>query len=91
MAAGEVWIASFECPVYSITPGRLTADGGFDDTAITVVGTEGQTNDLTYTGAAPQSDLDYTCGDVIEIRLLQVGEGGAAADFLIQVFVRPGR
>ena len=46
---------------------------------------------LPFTGAPLVAGADYLCGDVIEVRVIRIGDGVTAADFLVQVQVYPGR
>jgi hypothetical protein len=46
---------------------------------------------VNYTGTPLVSGRDFRCGDVIEVRLVQVGDGGEEANFAIQVQVLAGR
>jgi len=91
VAAGETRTLPFDCPAAGvIVPGDLSAELAIGTTAVTVV-VDGAEVALTYEGSQLQAGRDYVCGDVIEIRLLQVGEGIGADDFAIQVRVLPGR
>ncbi|MCA9242760.1 MAG: hypothetical protein KDA32_02305 [Phycisphaerales bacterium] len=82
---GETIGRVLDCPVAVFSPGlAITADGA---TQLAVFGAAGG---MMFSGD------DFNCGDVIEVRLDQLGavdaEGGAAnAAFVIRVQVRPGR
>ncbi|MBI5863740.1 MAG: hypothetical protein HZB38_04385 [Planctomycetes bacterium] len=46
---------------------------------------------VTYTGSELDVNRDYVCGDVIVVRVVQVGPGTAEGDFQFQVELLPGR
>jgi hypothetical protein len=68
-----------DCPVDVIAPGVIAvlADG-------TLV-------ELLYEGTPLVSGSDFQCGDVIEMRVVQLGAGVDATAFAIQVEVLAGR
>jgi hypothetical protein len=88
--SNETKVIPFDCPVAVIWPGDINEDFTLSPAAVTVV-TDGGDVELQYTGSALESGRDFVCGDVIEVRLVQVGEGAAADDFEIRVRVLPGR
>jgi hypothetical protein len=80
-----------DCPVGVISPGVLDNDFNPDPLAATVF-TGQQGVDLNYAGAPLLSGRDYTCGDVIEIRVTAGAAGGDAQQaFAVTVRVLPGR
>lgn len=81
----------FDCPDANyVSPGGLNDDFSLNTAAIAVIAGDGEV-ELAYAGAVLEAGRDYACGDVIEVRLLQVGDGITADDFAIQVRVLPGR
>ena len=92
--AGKNRTFAVDCPVAAIVPGD--ASGGTTSTISVGVLSEAAdgtvtTLDLVFAGNPLYSGDDFLCGDVIEMRLLQVGTGEAVEDFLLQVRVLPGR
>lgn len=87
----------FECPVEALVPGQLTGAGGqgdIFDRIGAVVQNAAATTDVAYAGAVLLQGQDFSCGDVIEIRLNVIGGGGDQQNqqnFRISIFVRPGR
>jgi hypothetical protein len=89
--SGNTRTLPYDCPDAGyISPGDLNDDFSLSTTAITVIAGDALV-ELTYTGAGLEAGRDYVCGDVIEMRLLQVGDGVTADDFAIQVRILPGR
>ncbi|RMF76109.1 MAG: hypothetical protein D6744_12605, partial [Planctomycetota bacterium] len=80
LEAGDATSQVFDCPVGVISVLDATV---FPDGAAAV--------QIPFTGAALVAGDDYFCGDVIEVRVIRVGDGTAATDFLLQVQVFPGR
>jgi len=68
-----------ECPVGVVTPLGIVAL--VEDTAV----------ELTYAGAPLVSSTDFVCGDVIEMRLVQLAGVGGAVELGIEVRVLAGR
>lgn len=89
---GDFGNVVFDCPVDFLAPGERSDDlvTPAPEMAIEVLADEDIVV-VPYTGSLLQAGDDYFCGDVIEIRLLQIGGGDAAADFAIQVVRLPGR
>jgi len=86
----------FECPVEALVPSQLTAaagDGAIFDRVGAIVATGAAQAQVAYAGAVLLQGQDFFCGDVIEIRLNQVGAGGDQnqVNFRLSIFVRPGR
>ncbi len=69
------------CPVGVVAPGSLDAAFAIQTQAVTVFDAAGTTN-VDYNGAPLTSPHDFSCGDVIEIQLIQVG---TAYQLLVQV------
>jgi hypothetical protein len=89
VAAGETVNRVFDCPVGVITPGLPNAEGTTGTAAINVQTGAGIA--VLYNGSTIVSGRDFRCGDVVEIRLVQTGDGAAAADYAIVVTIRAGR
>jgi len=93
---GEIMSDAVDCPVAMIGPGQVDEDFSVNSTAA-FVGDAGQQTEVTYQGMALISGVDFVCGDLIEIRLIQIsgdtGQDDQAAqdqyDFRVQV--HPGR
>lgn len=77
----------FACPVSLLRPGQF---GLADANEAVVVFANNAAVAVAYAGQPLQTG-DFRCGDLIEIRLEQVGAGGDAPAFQIRVVVRPGR
>ncbi|HMQ14822.1 MAG TPA: hypothetical protein PKC49_02505 [Phycisphaerae bacterium] len=73
----------FDCPVTLISAGP--PDGGVAAVVLTADGIEVEGPGVPLTSGG------FRCGDVVEIRLIQIGPGPAAEDYRIQVRVLPGR
>lgn len=84
---GEIRNRVLDCPAGVITPGQAGATGD----SVAVVVQVGDGVDVNYAGAALVPGRDFTCGDVIEIKLVQIGTGTEAANFAVLVQVFPGR
>jgi hypothetical protein len=82
--AGENRNEAIECPVEIVGTGQIQGDG-LSDVAAVVNG-----EDVTYANGALLSGTAYECGDVIEVRLVQVGTGDQAA-FSVIVQILPGQ
>lgn len=94
---GEIMSEAVDCPVAMIGPGQVNEDFSVNSTAASVGDTGGQT-EVTYEGTALISGLDFVCGDLIEIRLIQTsGDTGQDDDqagqdqYGFRVQVHPGR
>lgn len=85
MEGGEVRQMVIDCPVAFLAPGGFGDDGQV--AAVVEVGAEGA--QIAFTGQALASGVDFTCGDVILIELVQVGGAGDEAAFQLQVSVIP--
>ena len=79
MVANETRAMVVDCPVDVVAPGGAS------------VVVEGAVTEVIYGGSLMVSSEDYRCGDVIEIRVVQVGDAGADAAFVLQVQVLAGR
>ena len=91
VAAGDVANEVLECPVGVVSPGSLDASFARDGVAA-VVTTDSGTEDVTYAGPV-LSGTDISCGDLVEIRLVQTSAGTgdtATSAFRIVVVVIPG-
>lgn len=93
---GEVMSEAVDCPVAMIGPGQVNADFSVNSDAASV-GDAGQQTAVAYAGTALISGVDFVCGDLIEIRLIQTGgdtgqDGQAGQDqYGFRVQVHPGR
>lgn len=74
---------SLDCPIAQVAPGTLAEEGIVGADAVIVAG-----NAVDYAGAVLQASVDYNCGDVIEVQLIQ---GTGDTDFSVLVRVIPGR
>jgi hypothetical protein len=93
VSPGEVRNAVIDCPVTSLTPGRLGA-GATEAARVTPTGAGGPTA-VPYLGV-PLGRADFACGDLIVVTLSQIaGAGGAGteqqATYAIRVRVVPGQ
>lgn len=79
MAASETRAMAFDCPVEVVAPGGAS------------VVVDGTVEDVTYGGSQMVAGEDFSCGDVIEMRLVQLGDAGTDAAFAFQVQVLAGR
>ncbi|MFO0838710.1 MAG: hypothetical protein U1D55_09290 [Phycisphaerae bacterium] len=89
--AGESANVVLDCPVAAVIPGRIGDQGTtiqIDDVTA-VVDPNGAATEVSYTGAPLRASVDYRCGDVIVISLLQAA--GTTDQFRISVRVIPGR
>lgn len=82
--AGENRNEAIECPVEVVGAGQIAGDGLSDVVAVV------NGNDVNYANGALAKGTGFQCGDVIEVRLLQVGTGDQAA-FTVIVQVLPGQ
>jgi len=83
--ANETSNRVYNCPLTLVSAGP--PDGG---TGALVLGPGGEVFEVAYNGG-PILSNDFSCGDVIEIRLIQNGNGAEAEDYALQLIVRPGR
>jgi len=79
VAANETRTMVVDCPVGAVIP--LMAGTVVNDALAEVV----------YAGAPLVAGTDFVCGDVIEVRLIQLGAAADAAAFEMQVQVLAGR
>ncbi len=86
----EVQAQVVECPVGLIAPGTV-ADQQQGGTVAAQVQMADQTVDVAYQGAPLIADDDFRCGDLIEVRLVQVADDQNNVAFQLQVRVLPGR
>jgi hypothetical protein len=89
VAAGETVNRVLDCPVGAVAPGPPQEDGEGGGDAILVQTGAGLA--IPYNGSSIVSGRDFVCGDVIEIRLVQTGDGDAAEDYEIVVTIRAGQ
>lgn len=83
--------AAFDCPIGVLTPGTPSADFSTDTVAVSVVTAAGLVT-VNYTGAPLVAGVDFLCGDLVEMRLVQTGvDAMGVASFGIQMRVVPGR
>ena len=86
--AGQVRNEVLSCPVGAISPGSLDASFAPQTLAVQVT-TDTEVTDVEYTGQALQAGTAYSCGDVIEIRLVATGTA-TAQTYSISVRIIPG-
>lgn len=86
--AGEIRTHVIDCPVGVITPGAPSANFATGTVAVRVF-TGAATVDVMYDGAPLQAGDEFRCGDLIELRLIQSGDGAAADDYRILIRVIP--
>lgn len=98
VAPNDAFNFVIDCPVgvwqpRGIVGGISSNDLNATSATVVVVGADGTVNvlDIPFAGAALQSGTDFLCGDLIEVRLVQIGAGAAATDYVIRVQVIPGR
>ncbi len=103
VGADEVKNEVLECPVGQIAPGSLAADFTPDTlaAAVRVVTADQQTQtvelvDVEYAGDPLVSGIAFTCGDLVELRLVVAttaadNQGGTQQQFRMVVQVIPGR
>jgi hypothetical protein len=62
-------------------------------TAVIVADASGGTTEVTYNGAPLISGVDFLCGDVVEIRVINLGaqQDAGGGNYAIRVQVYPGR
>lgn len=89
VVAGQNRTFAVPCPVGYIVPGDA-ASGTTSSASVNVIGA-GAVLTLVFTGAPLEAGSDFLCGDVIEMRLSQIGAGAAVEDFQLRVRVLPGR
>lgn len=77
-----------DCPLGVISPGVL--DANFEPQTLAATVFNGQGTDVDYLGAALISGRDFTCGDVIEIRVIAAAAGDQQDAFAVAVRVLPG-
>ena len=90
---GEIMSEAVDCPVAMIGPGQVNEDFSVNSNAAAVGDAGGQTQ-VAYAGAALISGVDFVCGDLIEIRLIQTSGGddqAAQTQYDFRVQVHPGR
>ncbi|MCC6359758.1 MAG: hypothetical protein IT450_13515 [Phycisphaerales bacterium] len=87
VAPDEVRNRVIDCPTGVVTPGDPGGNG--DIAAFVNDGDQGV--EIAYAGEPLVPGRDFNCGDVIEIRLVQIGTGTDEANFALQIRVYPGR
>jgi len=95
VAAGLTGSKAVDCPFEFVAPGRLNSDLSVDSTAAVVGDAAGQVV-VAYAGTALVMGVDFVCGDLIEIRLIQTGgatgdEQAAQDQYDFRVQRHPGR
>ena len=89
--SGMTGSEAVDCPFEFIAPGRLGADLSASADAAVVGDVAGQET-VAYEGTPLVMGVDFVCGDLIEIRLIQTGgEDQAQAQYALRVQVYPGR
>lgn len=91
VAAGEVRSVAYSCPVAVVAPGDSIAENFLTGGIAAVVGVGDNVVEIPYTADLLLSGRDFSCGGVIEIRLIETGGGDNEAGFAIRVQVIPGR
>jgi hypothetical protein len=92
VGADEERNAVIDCPVAVISPAPdVDQFGDTQDGIAIAVATPAGVVEVAYVGTPLEVGADYLCGDVVVIRLLQIGAAGGENDFRIQVEVLPGR
>ncbi|MFN0138172.1 MAG: hypothetical protein ACKVS9_18870 [Phycisphaerae bacterium] len=90
VAAGEARSLAYSCPIAVIAPGDVI-DQNFGATGtVAVIGAGDAVVEIGQDSAALVSGRDYSCGAVIEIRLVQVATGDEG-NIITRVEVIPGR
>ena len=87
--AGITSSEAVDCPFEFMGPGRLDASLNVGTDAAVVGDVAGQ-EAVAYEGAALVMGVDFVCGDLIEIRLVQTGDEDQA-QYALRVQVYPGR
>jgi hypothetical protein len=77
-----------DCPIEIVTPGIINPDFSVDLTGAIVATANGNVS-VMYTGAPLISPPDFSCGDLIVIRLEPLATGEGDQQYLITVEVRP--
>ncbi len=85
---GEIRTAVVDCPLGVVTPGAPSANFATGTVAIQVFPTE-MPVEVVYNGAPLQAGDEFRCGDVIEMRLIQTGDGLAPESYRILIRVIP--
>lgn len=81
-----------DCPLAYFAPGDSETGLALTGTSVDILNLDGTVKfSLTFTGATLEQGVDYLCGDVIEMEVIQTGAGEAVEDFILRVRVRPGR
>ncbi len=70
VAANDVGNEVLECPVGVISPGALGLGFAFDGTAAVTIETDTGVQTVAYAGDPLVAGQAFTCGDVVELRLL---------------------
>lgn len=91
--SGREQALAFECPIGTLTPGVPAgqAQGQQQEQAAAFVQTGQQPAAVAYTGAPLASQSDFFCGDLIELRLIEIRDEQGNATFQLEVRVLPGR
>jgi hypothetical protein len=94
--AGTTRSEAVDCPFETTAPGRL--GGGAADTTAAIVNDPAGQVVVAYAGTPLVMGLDFVCGDLIEIQLIQTGAGtgqddgdAAQGQYDLRVQVHPGR
>jgi len=93
VAAGTTSSRAVDCPFEFLAPGRLGGDLSESADAAVVGDVAGQET-VTYAGTPLVLGVDFVCGDLIEIRLIQTSGGddqAAQTQYDLRVQVHPGR
>ncbi len=91
--AGEDLNQVLDCPVEVISPGTLAADSTLTNrgTVAATVFTATNVLQIQYVSEPLRSGLAYSCGDVIEFRLVQAGAGENEQQYGLVIRVLPGQ
>ncbi len=83
--AGEKRNEILSCPVGLISFGQIDASYSVTTVAANVLTNAGGTTQIDYTGAALESGSEYTCGDVINARLVDSATTDGGYDFIVEI------
>lgn len=86
VAADETRTMVVDCPLATVVPGATIS--GTEAVAIVTGGNVDAT--VTYAGAELVEGVDFVCGDVIEIRIVETGTDAEDLAVELQVQVLPG-
>ena len=91
LEAGETQAVALECPIGIITPGDLTGGQGQQAATAAVTVQGDQQGAVNYVGAPLVFQRDFACGDLIELRAVEIVDDQGNRVFDLQIRVLPGR